>query len=267
MLTIGEFSRLSRVSPRMLRHYDAIGLLRPAHIGRDNGYRYYDEAQLADVVRIRQLSQFGFPLSEIGALLSLSEEDLALRLHKRRMAVYGELSRMRKALRQMEEQIIQMEGVSMSNQYSVILLEDPAQKVFSIRRTIDVTQIHDLFTDLHREAEKQGLCRRGCTQLLYHRSGDGQAFSHEHIDGDAQVGVDGLGPGVSLRPAQLCAAVTHRGPYERLQYAYDALCAWMARHPEYQVCGPAIERYIKDEREVSDPEELETGVLFPVRKK
>lgn len=73
MLTIGEFAQLSRVSPRMLRHYDAIGLLRPAHIGQENGYRYYDERQLADVVRIRQLSQFGFPLSEIGALLALPE--------------------------------------------------------------------------------------------------------------------------------------------------------------------------------------------------
>lgn len=40
MLTIGEFSRLSHVSPRMLRHYDALGLLRPETVG-DNGYRYF----------------------------------------------------------------------------------------------------------------------------------------------------------------------------------------------------------------------------------
>lgn len=266
MLTIGEFAQLSRVSPRMLRHYDAIGLLRPAHIGQENGYRYYDERQLADVVRIRQLSQFGFPLSEIGALLALPEGELALHLHRRRMAVYGELSRMRRTLRQMEEQIIQMEGISMSDQYSVILLEDPAQRVFSIRRTIDITQIHSLFADLHRAAAEQGLEQRGCTQMIYHKQ-EGESFSHERIDGEAQMVVDGSGAGVSERPAQLCIATTHRGPYERLQYAYDALCGWLARHPEYQICGPAVERYIKDEREVSDPEELETGVLFPVKKK
>ena len=40
MLTIGDFSRLSRITPRMLRHYDALGLLRPEEVG-DNGYRYY----------------------------------------------------------------------------------------------------------------------------------------------------------------------------------------------------------------------------------
>ena len=57
---------------------------------------------------------------------------------------------------------------------------------------------------------------------------------------------------------------THTGPYENIKYAYDALCGWVAHHPEYKVCGPAIERYIKDEAMVHDPEELETGVLFPV---
>ena len=51
-----------------------------------------------------------------------------------------------------------------------------------------------------------------------------------------------------------------------IRYAYDALTAWLAQNPDYQVCGPAIERYLKDERSVSSPEELETGVLFPVRK-
>ena len=46
MLKIGEFSKLSRVSVRMLRHYDEIGLLKPAEIDRFTDYRYYREDQL-----------------------------------------------------------------------------------------------------------------------------------------------------------------------------------------------------------------------------
>ena len=42
MLTIGEFSKLSHVSSRMLRYYNSMGLLCPAHMGKENGYRYYD---------------------------------------------------------------------------------------------------------------------------------------------------------------------------------------------------------------------------------
>ena len=64
MLTIGDFSRLSRVTPRMLRHYDALGLLRPEAVG-DNGYRYYRQEQLSDLLRIQWLKNYGFSLGEI----------------------------------------------------------------------------------------------------------------------------------------------------------------------------------------------------------
>ena len=46
MLKIGEFSKLSRVSVRMLRHYDEIGLLKPAEIDCFREYRYYRGDQL-----------------------------------------------------------------------------------------------------------------------------------------------------------------------------------------------------------------------------
>lgn len=49
MFTIGEFSKLSGVSPRMLRHYEALGLFCPAEVGPDNGYRYYTAAQLPEL--------------------------------------------------------------------------------------------------------------------------------------------------------------------------------------------------------------------------
>ena len=52
MLKIGEFSKLSRVSVRMLRHYDDIGLLTPAYIDHFTDYRYYSESQLPTVSRI-----------------------------------------------------------------------------------------------------------------------------------------------------------------------------------------------------------------------
>lgn len=263
MLTIGEFSRLSRVSPRMLRYYDALGLLRPAHVGEENGYRYYDQAQLGTLAQIRQLQEYGFPLSEIGALLSLSEAELSERIHRRRLAAYGELNALRETLRKMEADIVRMEGIGMlRDKYHVIVMEDPAQQVFSIRRTIDIGQVHGLFQDLRREAAERGLVPAGPVQMLYHD----QFFSYERMDVEAQLVVSGPGPDVTEKPAQTCAAVTHQGPYEEIHHAYDALCAWLREHPEYKVCAPAIERYLKDEGMAGSPEEFETGVLFPIRR-
>ena len=82
MLTIGEFSRLSRVSPRMLRHYDALGLLRPEAVG-ENGYRYYRQEQLSALIRIQWLNGYGFSLHEIGPLLELEDRALLERLRQR----------------------------------------------------------------------------------------------------------------------------------------------------------------------------------------
>ena len=47
MFSIGEFARLGTVSVRTLRHYDEIGLLRPAKVDPHSGYRYYSASQLA----------------------------------------------------------------------------------------------------------------------------------------------------------------------------------------------------------------------------
>ena len=78
MLKIGEFSKLSRVSIRMLRYYDAIGLLKPAETDRFTDYRYYSEAQLPVVCRITALRDMGFPLAEVRALLPVYGDSEAL---------------------------------------------------------------------------------------------------------------------------------------------------------------------------------------------
>ena len=260
MLTIGEFSRLSRVTPRMLRHYDALGLLRPEMVG-DNGYRYYRQEQLSDLLRIQWLNSCGFPLKELGPLLSLDREALLPHLRRRRDELLQELERQQEVLRRMEADILRMEGTNMETPYHVVLIEDPEQKVFSIRETIGVNQYHDFFERLYREAEKRGLKQAGPIQMLYHD----EEFSHEHSDVEAQMVVAQDGPDVKIKPAYTCAAVQHRGPYENLHLAYNALCGWLAEHTEYRICGPAMDRYFGDP-DSTPPDQLETGVLFPVRR-
>ena len=65
MLKNGEFSKLSRVSVRMLRHYDEIGLLKPEKTDTFTDYRYYKEDQLPIVCRITALKDMGFSLADI----------------------------------------------------------------------------------------------------------------------------------------------------------------------------------------------------------
>jgi DNA-binding transcriptional MerR regulator len=78
MFSIGDFAWYGRVSVRMLRHYDAIGLLRPARVDQVSGYRWYEAGQLSRLNRIVALKDLGFTLQQIQLILDdkLSVEEL-----------------------------------------------------------------------------------------------------------------------------------------------------------------------------------------------
>jgi DNA-binding transcriptional MerR regulator len=70
LMTIGQFSSLSRLSVRMLRHYDLHAVLMPEHVDSLSGYRRYSSQQLQDAADIRNLRDVGFGVSAIGILLA-----------------------------------------------------------------------------------------------------------------------------------------------------------------------------------------------------
>lgn len=147
------------------------------------------------------------------------------------------------------------------SKYHVILMPDPEQTVFGIRRVTPVIKFHDLFQELRQELARRGLKQAGAVQMLYHS----EEFNYEGADVEVQAVVE-PGPDTTVKPAySSCAAVIHKGPYDGIPGAYEALAAWMAQHPEYRICGPAIDRYLNDP-DTTPPEELETGILFPVER-
>ncbi len=69
MLKIGEFAKKTQVTVKTLRHYDRLGLLKPAWIDRFTGYRYYAQEQLPRLNRIMALKDLGFTLQQTGRIL------------------------------------------------------------------------------------------------------------------------------------------------------------------------------------------------------
>src|SRR5688572_10999272 len=69
MFKIGEFSKIAHVTIRLLRYYDEIGILKPAMIDEESGYRYYTIEQLPRLNRILVLKDLGLPLEQIKELL------------------------------------------------------------------------------------------------------------------------------------------------------------------------------------------------------
>ena len=111
MFRIGDFSRIARVSARLLRFYDEIGLFAPAHTDAQTGYRYYTVAQLGELNRITVLKELGFSLEQARDMLQSPPGATALRsmLLLRRLDAERTLAAEAQRLRQIETRIVQIE--------------------------------------------------------------------------------------------------------------------------------------------------------------
>jgi DNA-binding transcriptional MerR regulator len=88
LLTIGEFSRMTHLSVKALRHYHDVGVLAPAAIDPSSGYRSYDAGQVASAQVIRRLRDLGMPLDSIAAVLAapdVAERNREIAAHLERM--------------------------------------------------------------------------------------------------------------------------------------------------------------------------------------
>ena len=73
MLSIGEFSKICKVSTKTLRYYAEIGLILPSEINPENGYRYYSIEQLETMLFIIRLKSYNFSLEEIKQIMEFGE--------------------------------------------------------------------------------------------------------------------------------------------------------------------------------------------------
>ena len=83
MLNVKQLSRMAGITPRTLRYYDQIGLLKPTQVG-DNGYRFYAEESLLRLQQILLYRQLDLPLEDIQKIMGRRDFDVlgALESHK-----------------------------------------------------------------------------------------------------------------------------------------------------------------------------------------
>jgi DNA-binding transcriptional MerR regulator len=79
LLSIREFARICRVTPRTIRFYDQKDLLKPKYIDEWTKYRYYDPLQVRDFLMIKFMQNFHIPLSQIKLNLQIKSNDLYLK--------------------------------------------------------------------------------------------------------------------------------------------------------------------------------------------
>ena len=133
MLQIGEFSRLSRISVRMLRHYDQVGLLKPAEQDAQTGYRRYAVSQLAEANRITVLRDLGFPIREIGRLAHADDGELARALDDRARELEEGIGREQRRLADLRRFRQEVEAGGAAVSCEVTLVSVPPYQVVALR--------------------------------------------------------------------------------------------------------------------------------------
>lgn len=105
MWRIGQLARMAGVSDRTLRHYDKIGLLRPAAVDAATGYRWYGVAELTRLERIRGLQRLGLPLRRIADLVDAPDTQVRQALADTLAALRQDIATMTAAVAAAEDHL------------------------------------------------------------------------------------------------------------------------------------------------------------------
>jgi DNA-binding transcriptional MerR regulator len=200
MFRIGDFSRIARVSARLLRFYDELGLFVPAHADQQTGYRYYAVTQLAELNRILVLKDLGFNLDQVRDILRSNVNSAELRnlLMLRRNDVEQTLSLEARRLQQIEARIAQLESDGSLSADDVIVRTEPACEIVSLRRTVpSFAAARSLILELRGLARPLLARRPKATLLGIAHSPD---FEQDEIDVEFGFVIDGEPAGAA--PAQ-----------------------------------------------------------------
>ena len=269
-MTIGDFSRISNLSPKALRLYDRQGLLKPIAVDPSTGYRYYAPIQVIESERIRILRSLDMPLEEIRSFLE--EKDPAVlreRLGSYRKELEIKVSSMRRNMDFLDKLTEKREEIFLN--YAVVVKEVEDQPIISTRIETSISKIGEnmgrAFNEVCDHMTKMGLSTDGVGIALYHC----QEFDPEHLDVEVAMAVDklyGSSEKFTFRnlPGGTVASILHCGPYEGIQAAYGALYEWVGEKG-YEKTGPDREVYFNCPATVEKPEDLRTEIAIPVRKK
>lgn len=272
MLKIGDFSKLSRISIRMLRHYDEIGILHPEYVDNFTGYRYYSEAQLPTAGKIQALKSLGFNLSVIKEIL-VKYEDVS-EMEQFFLIKQKELEEENQAIQQKLKFLDSMlkwlrkDGNLMD--YNVTLKTIPERYVASVRQVIPAYDQEGILWELMcREAERQKVQQAvPCYGMaIFHDEG------HKEHDPDVEIQSTVVGnyqdtehvKFKTVPPIQIASA-TYKGSYDQIARVNAAVANWVVENG-YDFDGKSFCIYHVSPGETSNPDELVTEVCFPVKKK
>ena len=263
-LSIGEFSRLTHVSVKALRHYHDLELLSPVRIDPDSGYRFYATAQAPTAQLIRRFRDLDMPLDQVKVVLTATDPAV------RDEVIANHLRSMERQLEQTKTAVASLRrllegGGSPSSDIAFRTFAGASALLISGRVAWGAETgvwLRDTFADLHRELGSDTDLRGGPDGAVY--SAD---FFESHIgEVTAFIPLTATADRVGeLLPGGRMAVAVHRGSITELDRTYAALGSFVAEQGLSTQARTAIrENYLVSPLDTKNGHGLVTEVCWPV---
>jgi DNA-binding transcriptional MerR regulator len=261
-VTIGEFSTMTKLSRKALRHYHDLGLLEPAEVDPLTGYRYYDIAQV-DVARlIRRFRELNMPVPDLVSYVAATDDET------KQAILSAHLDRLQNQLLQTQESVAALRALltPANPPIRIDVRQDDTMTAAAITETVRLEDIatwwHAAVGELDDALRAAGLAAAGPLGGLYEHA----LFADE--EGEAtlwfpvKAEVPAHGRVATRRVAGGAFAVAiHDGPDALIDNTYAALGSYVAKRGIARL-GPLRERYLAGV--LDDPRALVTEVAWPI---
>jgi DNA-binding transcriptional MerR regulator len=236
-MTIGRFARLTRLSVKQLRRYDELGLLAPASVDAETGYRFYHQRQARTAATVALLRELDVPLAVVRELLVADDERVAELLGAERARRAAELDRVARTLAALTQ--IANEGTLPEVQVSI--RRDPPRRLAALRAPGDPERMSAVTAEL----------ATSMAALLPDPSVPFTALFPVDLPPafDIVLGVDLADPPPGTEPLDLpggpAASAVHLGPVDTISLSWWPLLAWVHERG-LEPAGPIGEHYLDD---------------------
>jgi DNA-binding transcriptional MerR regulator len=246
MFSIGEFSTITGLSIKTLRYYHELGLLTPAYVDQQSGYRYYDHSRVEKARIILRLRALEFSLQDIGEILRNSDDEVDILdfLERHQATIEAKLRQYRSILDSLQ-QVIQLEREARSAmQNATFEVEEKTLDTLLIAGVRMKGKYSDSGKGFSQIGKSLGRYISGKCFLLH--------FDTEYKEDDADfeacmpVRKGQAREGISIRelPGGRCVSLLHKGPYDQLGRSYEKLLAY-TKGKGYHIVLPSREVYLK----------------------
>jgi DNA-binding transcriptional MerR regulator/effector-binding domain-containing protein len=276
MFRIGEFAQIAQVSGRQLRFYDQLGLLPPAYIDHQTGYRYYTIRQLPRLNSILALKELGLSLEQIGPLLEkdLSPTELRSMLTLKRAQLERSLQEEEARLRHIESRIAQIDNEGTADGFDVITKSVAATPFLSINCVCDgMDEVVRMVRTVAEEGARQIKPTLRDKLIVVARNDN----DSEKLDLDigfsltrpsnmsVRVAGDLVLRAGELPAVETMATIVRPGTNAESHTSFSAVGRWIEAN-NYEVVGPCREVFLEP---ITGPPGFEGALVeiqFPIRK-